>query len=101
MIQRYFIQAGHYQVRVDGVQVDGDVLWCKSEDVAELEAKYAKLNQHCLDLFYAVCGLTCQGMTEEERADALRDANEAKSRFGDDVEFWHIVNLDDNDGGEE
>lgn len=80
--------------------VGGEDTYCRDEDVAELEAKYAKLNKHCLALFYAVCGLTCQDMTPEERIEALQDANDAKSRFADDPDFWHIVDLDDNDVGD-
>ena len=80
--------------------VGGDDTYCRDEDVAELEAKYAKLDKYCLAFFYAVCGLTCTDMTEEERADALRDANEAKSRFADDPDFWFSVDLNDDGGGD-
>ena len=102
MIQRYVIHNTSATVTVDGQKLGPAtaVGWCTDEDVTELEAKYAKLNKHCLALFYAVCGLTCQNLTEEERADALRDANEVALRFADDPDFWHIVDLDDNDGGE-
>lgn len=102
MIQRYIINKPSATVTVDGA-VEGQAIaveWCKSEDVAELEARYAKLDKYCLALFYAVCGLTCTDMTEEERADALRDANEAKSRFADDSDFWFIVDLNDDGGGD-
>ena len=100
MIQRYIINKPSATVTVDGV-AEGQAIaveWCKSEDVAKLEAKYAKLDKHCLALFYAVCELTRQDMTTEERIEALQDANDAKSRFADDPDFWHIVDLDDNDG---
>jgi hypothetical protein len=89
MIQRYVIHNTSATVTVDGQKLGPAtaVGWCTDEDVTELEAKYAKLNKHCLALFYAVCELTRQDMTTEERVEALQQATEAMCRYADDPDF--------------
>lgn len=42
MIQRY-IMFNFDEVKVDNVEPGGNVFWCKSDDVFDIEAKYAKL----------------------------------------------------------
>ena len=42
MIQRY-IMLNFDEVKVDNVEPGGNVFWCKSDDVFDMEAKYAKL----------------------------------------------------------
>lgn len=96
MIQRYFIQANDYQIRVDGELV-GNVFWCKSEDVDELEDKYAKLEaknkkleEYFCQLYYAAADLT-NPYIEREQEELKEQVKDTLRNFEKDPLFWEII----------
>jgi hypothetical protein len=99
MIQRYIINKPSATVTVDGA-VEGQAIaveWCKSEDVAELEAnhaeleaKYKKLGEYCYQLYNAAGDLT-RLYIEIEPEELKEQAKQVLRNFEKDPIFWEII----------
>ena len=67
----------------------GDV-WCESEDVAKLEAKYKKLGEYCCQLYYAVADLT-NPYIEREPEELKEQVKDTLRNFEKDPLFGEII----------